>query len=257
MKAKLPQPVERSYKPFQIDDPGKWLVLSDVHLPYHDVRTVELAIGRARREKVDGVLLNGDLLDSHELSTFDKDPSAPRYIQEREAAIQFFAYLSDRLPKARIVYKAGNHEERLDRYLMRHAPALFELECVSLPKILGLDGWGVEWVTDKRVVRLGLLNVLHGHEYKNAIQAPVNPARGLFLRSKTVALCGHFHQTSEHHEPTLEGKPKGCWSVGCACELSPPYSPLNKWNHGFAMVEIAKDGKFSVRNMRVLNGEIV
>lgn len=255
-KPQIPAPVDRSYGPLQINGPGEWLVLSDVHLPYHDARTVELAVEVAAKGKLN-VLLNGDILDSHELSRFDKDPRAPRYIAERDGALQFLAYLRDRLRKARIVYKAGNHEERLDSYLMSRAPALFGLEEVQLPSILKLKDFGVEWVGDKRVVRLGKLNVLHGHEYKPTVQAPVNPARGLFLRSKTVAMCGHFHQTSEHHEPTLEGKPKGCWSTGCACQLSPAYMPLNKWNHGFATVEVARGGNFSVRNFRVMEGEIV
>lgn len=253
----IPAPVDRTYAPFDLPEPGTWLVLSDVHLPYHDKQTVELAVKTAQRQRVAGVLLNGDILDSHELSTFDKDPSAPRYIAEREAGIQFLGWLRDRLPQARIVYKAGNHEERLDRYLMKRAPALFGLKQVQLPAILEMERFDVEWVGDKRVVRLGRLNVIHGHEYRGGQTNPVNPARGLFLRAKSTALCGHFHQTSEHHEPDITGKAKGCWSTGCACQLSPAYSPLNKWNHGFALVEVGKAGVFSVRNLRVMDGGIV
>lgn len=255
--SRLPEPVDRSYHPFVIDDSGAWLVLSDVHLPYHDRQTIELAIRKAKRRRAAGVLLNGDILDSHELSSFDKDPTAPRYIAERDAGLAFLRYVRDRLPKARIVYKSGNHEDRLETYLMRRAPALFGLDGVQLSSILRFSDFGIEHVGNKRVIRLGMLNVLHGHEYRHTIQAPVNPARGLFLRAKSTALCGHFHQTSEHHEPTLEGKPKGCWSTGCACQLSPAYSPLNKWNHGFAIVDVSKSGTFSVQNLRVLGGEIV
>lgn len=257
MGYRLPAPVVREWGPLQVDGPGTWLVLSDAHFPYHDKETIEIAFKEAKRRKVSGALFNGDMMDCHHLSSFDKDPSAPRYIEEVKKAQQFFGWARERLPKARMVYKAGNHEERLDRYILNRAPELFGLKNVTTPKIVGLEDFGIEWVTEKRAVRLGLLNVIHGHEYKERIQAPVNPARGLFLRSKTVAMCGHFHQTSEHHEPTLEGKPKGCWSTGCACGLNPPYCPLNRWNHGFAFVEIASDGKFSVHNKRVMKGELV
>src|SRR5574337_871565 len=115
--SRLPEPVDRSYHPFVIDDSGAWLVLSDVHLPYHDRQTIELAIRKAKRRRAAGVLLNGDILDSHELSSFDKDPTAPRYIAERDAGLAFLRYVRDRLPKARIVYKSGNHEDRLETYL--------------------------------------------------------------------------------------------------------------------------------------------
>lgn len=257
MAYRLPKAIERSWGPLQVDGPGAWLVLSDAHFPYHDKETIEIAFKEAKRRKVSGVLLNGDMMDCHHLSVWDKDPSAPRYIEEVKIAQQFLGWARDRLPKARVIYKAGNHEERLDRYILAKAPELFGLQNVTTPEILGLEDFGVEWVTDKRAIRLGSLNVIHGHEYRGGANSPVNPARGLFLRSKTQAMCGHFHQTSEHHEPTLEGKPKGCWSTGCACELNPPYCPLNRWNHGFAFVEIAGDGKFSVHNKRVMKGELV
>lgn len=252
----LPSPVDRSYTPFRLKDAGRWLILSDLHLPYHDPRTIERAVAEGVKLGVTGVLLNGDILDSHELSTFDRDPTAPRYAEELDAAKGFLRWLRHKLPKARIVWKDGNHEERLQRYLMRHAPALFGLDLVSLPMLLDMACERVEYVTDKRVITLGRLNVIHGHEYRPGVSTPVNPARGVFLRTKAVALCGHFHQSSEHYEPTIAGKSLGVWSVGCCCQLSPAYSPLNRWNHGFAVVEVERDGSFHVRNHRVIDGQI-
>ncbi len=249
---RLPPPVDRSYLPLQIDDPGWWLNLGDTHIPYHDVRTIELAVEEARKAKVVGVLLNGDIVDSHELSRFDKDPTAPRYTAERDACLAFLSYLRSRLPKARIVYKAGNHEDRLTAYLLKNAPALYGLKCVQFDSIFELERFGVEYVGDCRVVRLGKLNVIHGHEYRPQVQTPVNPARGVFLRAKSVVLTNHFHQTSEHHEPTITGEPQAAWSVGCACQLAPRYMPLNKWNHGYCVIRVDSDGTFAVRNRRVL-----
>jgi predicted phosphodiesterase len=258
-KPTLPPAVNRSYKSHQIATPGWWLVISDIHIPYHDKTTVELAIDYAKRQQVRGVLLNGDILDSHEISHFDKDPSAPRYIEEIESGKQFLGYLRSKLPKATVIWKDGNHEDRLQTYLMRRAPALFGLPGVSLKDFLEMEKHGIEWIGDKRVIRLGALNVIHGHEYTGPrVSAPVNAARGIFLRAKSVALCGHWHHTSEHHEPTINGKPQGAWSTGCACQLTPAYAPLNRWNHGFAMIELSRTGKeFSVRNLRVLDGQVV
>lgn len=132
-----------------------------------------------------------------------------------------------------------------------HAVLLFALALGTILK------YGVGHVADRRVIRLGKLNVIHGHEYRPGVQAPVNPARGIFLRAKSAVLCGHFHNTSEHHEPTITGKPQGAWSVGCACALDPFYMPLNKWNRGFALVHVGRGGDFRVENKRVINGEMV
>lgn len=193
----------------------------------------------------------------HELSTFDRDPRAPRYVEERQAVMGFLAYLRYRLPKSRIIYKVGNHEERLDRYLMRHAPALFGLEALGMPQLFALRDHGIEYVGDRRVIHLGKLAVIHGHEFRPQVSTPVNPARGVFLRARTSVLTSHWHQTSEHNAPTIGGKAQAAWSIGCACQLHPPYMPLNNWGNGWAMVELAKDGGFAVRNCRVIGGEVV
>lgn len=251
----LPDPHPERYEPLSIDTPGRWLLLSDVHLPWHDRATLELAVGRAKRDRVAGVILNGDTLDCHEVSEHDKDPGAPRYVQEIDIGKQFLRWLRDQLPTARIVVREGNHEERLGRYVFRHAPALFGLDCLTTPQLLEVDQVGAEWLGDKRVVMLGKLPVLHGHEYRGS--GGVNPARWLYLRTHHSAICGHFHRTSEHGERDVLGREQRTWTLGCCCFLAPRYMRLNGWNHGAAFVEVAGDGSFAVENKRVFNGQLV
>lgn len=251
----LPDAHRESYEPYKLDTPGNWLILSDIHAPYHDRTTLELAVAEAKRRGVVGVLLNGDTLDSHEISNHDREPSAPRYIDEVETGRKLLAWIRAQFPKARLVLKEGNHEERLSRYIIQRAPALFGLEGVDLPALLKLKDVGAEWVTDKRVMTLGKLCVVHGHEYRGG--GGVMPARWLYLRAKYVSMCGHFHRSSEHGERNIRGTEERSWSLGCACYLYPRYMPLNSWNHGFAMVDVATDGGFSVENKRILRGKVV
>jgi hypothetical protein len=126
-----------------------------------------------------------------------------------------------------------------------------------MPSLMRFADHGVEYVGDKRVVRLGRLNVLHGHEYHPHVQNPVSPARGIFMRAHAVVLCGHWHQTTQHHQPSVTGKPLGAWSAGCCCQLNPAWKPINPWNHGFARVDINEKGDFVVRNLRVFDGRVV
>jgi len=251
---RMPEAVKRDASPHVIDVAGRWLILSDIHLPQHDVPAVEAAIAEAKRRGVVGVLLNGDILDCHEISTHDKDPSAPRYVDELRIGREFFAYMRQQFPKAEFVYKLGNHEERLGKYIIQRAPALEGIEGVDLPSCLNARDHGVTIVRDKRLIRLGKLNVLHGHEYQGG--GGVNPARWLFLRARSVALCGHFHRTSEHHAKDISDKYQAAWSAGCLCDLKPLYAPHNEWNHGFCFAEVANDGDFSVQNIRVMEGKI-
>lgn len=256
-KLELPDSIHKEFPAERVDSDGWWLVMGDVHIPHHDRKTIELAVAEAKKRKCKGVLLNGDILDSHEVSRHDRDPSALRYVDEVERGKQFLEWLRKQLPAARIIYKEGNHEERLDAYIIGRAPALFGLEGVNLAGLLHFGDHGIESVRDRRVVQLGHLNVIHGHEFPGGTSSSVNPARGLYLKARSVAMCGHNHRTSEHHARDIKGKSEAAWSVGCACDLSPRWMPLNDWNAGFAFVHLDKGGDFAVENKRVLNGRVL
>jgi predicted phosphodiesterase len=251
----LPQSVKLDYDSFNINDAGTWGIISDIHIPCHDRTTLELFSNECRKRAVRGIIINGDMLDSHEISDHDKDPSMPRYRLELDLARDFIAWLRERHPQARIIFKHGNHEERLQRYIFNRAPALEGLEGVNLRAWLHLDNEGVEDLPGKRVIHLGKLHVVHGHEYRGG--GGVNPARWLFLRARSVAVCGHFHRTSEHHERNIAMKYEAAWSMGCACFLHPQYAPLNSWNHGWGMCEVFNDGNFAFENKRVFEGRVV
>lgn len=236
----------------------RWLILSDIHLPYHDEAAIKHAVKFAADWGVNGVILNGDTLDCYQLSSFSRDPRARDFAGELDLAREFLDLLAEQFPKAKIYWKDGNHEERFQRYLLTKAPELLNIEWVGLKKFLELEERGVEYIDNKRIIRLGKLTVIHGHEYSTPRIGPANPARWLFTKAKEISICGHYHQTSEHNEPTISDKLIACWSTGCLCDLHPKYMPLNNWNHGFAVVEITdNDGGFRLHNKRILRGGIV
>ena len=77
---------------------------------------------------------------------------------------------------------------------------------------------------------------------------PVNPARGMFLRTNSTTLTGHQHRPSSHTDPDMYHSETTCWSQGCLCTLSPRYARINKWRQGYAVVEVDKSGEFNVHN---------
>jgi predicted phosphodiesterase len=247
-----PDPAAESYAPFVLDGAGTWLVLSDVHAPYHDRRTLDAAVKHAKRfgRELTGVLLNGDTLDCHDLSDHDKDPGAPRYVEEVRVGAELVKWLRGRFPRVQIVVKEGNHEERLTRYMLNRAPALFGLDAVTMPSLLELDAAGAEWVGDRRVIHMGRLNVVHGHEYRGG--GGVHPARWLLMRTGASAMCGHFHRIDHTSVKNIRDRSRAAWSIGCACYLHPRYMRLNQWENGYAVVTVHEDGDFEVDSRRVL-----
>lgn len=244
------------WKPLEIAGSVKALILSDVHIPFHDPVSLGVALQYGFDRNADLVLLNGDITDHYALSRWELDPKLRDFPAEVRATKLFLASIREGFPTARIIFKQGNHEERFERYLRLKAPDLLGLPEFEWGSVFGLDDLKIELVKDKRPIRLGQLNVIHGHEYVFSISNPVNPARGMYLRAKNHVLGGHFHQSSNHSEKTLEGKVVSAWSTGCLCGLHPVYRPLNPWNLGFAFVEVEADGAFHVQNLRIIEGKV-
>jgi predicted phosphodiesterase len=236
--------------------PLRALVISDLHIPYHSTKAVELAIEYGKNNNANTVLINGDMADFFALSTWEKDPRKRNLANEVKAGQQFLEVLRDSFPKAKIILKEGNHEERWERYLETKAAELLDLPEFSWKRVYNLGKFKVAHVGDRRPIKLGKIIIIHGHEYRFNISNPVNPARGLFLRGKTHALCGHFHQSSQHSEKRLDDQVISTWSQGCLCDLHPDYAPINNWNHGFAFIEVSASGAFHVTNTRIIRGEV-
>ena len=252
----LPKSDETIYEPYIIKG-RRILVLSDIHIPYHSIPALTAAFDWARDKDVDTVLLNGDTIDAHRLSKYVTDPKKRDFAGELETFREFFTVLVQAFPKAQIIFKIGNHEERYDAFLAQKAGELSGVSEFSLENIIRSRAQGIEFVTDKRIMKAGDLNIIHGHEFTGGSFSPVNIARGLFLKAKVSAMQGHNHQTSEHTETDMNGRITTTWSVGCLSELHPMYMPLNKWNHGFAFVEVQPDGDFQVQNKRIHKGEVL
>lgn len=237
--------------------PGLWAVLNDLHVPFHDIKAVESAISYTKSQKVDGILFNGDLQDCASIS-FWMTGRKRDFDKELEVFIDFLDFIRQEFPKQKTVYKPGNHEYRLPRYYQTKAPDLIGIPLAVFDEVLGLEQRGIEYLDYYQLVMAGKLPILHGHEVRRMATA-VNPARGLFMRFKSWGMCGHCHKTSEHTERDIRGTILTTWSVGCLCDLSPDYDMYaNSWNHGFALVNVEKNGDFEVENRRILpNGKIV
>lgn len=244
----IPKSYTKEWLPYELTE-DRYMILSDIHLPYHSVKALEAAFEYGHKKGIKNILLNGDCLDFYQLSRFEKNPDYRRFSEELETWHEFIKVLKQNFT-GQIVFKEGNHEERFGKFIAARAPEFYGVNDFTLPQLLKLDNYGVQWVSEKRPMYFGDLTVLHGHEYSFGVFSPVNVARGLFLRAKTSSICGHHHQTSQHQERDLRGGEVITYSVGCLSELHPTYMPLNKWNWGLAIME-RNCKEFEVDNQRI------
>ena len=252
----LPVSDETIWEPYILE--GKSIfMLSDVHVPYHNIPALTAAITWAKKRNPDTILLNGDTIDFYMISRFSKDHRKRSFGGELQAFAELINALRSEFPKAKIVFKDGNHEERYNAFLYAKAGELIGVEEFSLENLLRKRAGDIEYITNKRIIKAGDLNIIHGHEFSGGVFSPVNIARGLFLKAKVSAIQGHNHQTSEHTETDMNGRITTTWSVGCLSDLHPEYMPMNKWNHGFAFIEVEDNGDFQVHNKRIHKGEVL
>ena len=273
--------VQRSQKPS-----GEWctaVVLPDIQggyfrnaagdlEPTHDEDALAVALAVIKAAKPDLVVLVGDNAD---LPEFGKYRLSPAFLQTTQATIDRLTLLCAQLraaaPLARIVWLAGNHEERMPNYLLDNARAAFGLRrgqetpeswpVLSMPYLCRMDERGVEyvpgyptshhWITPR-------LKVIHGEKHKSG-----GSTASMYLASeKTSVIFGHVHRreyaarTRDDHDGPREvmAATPGCLA---RCDGAVPSTkggtdldgrPLQRsedWQQGLAVIPYnAETGEF-------------
>lgn len=250
--AELPASDAVEWKPFPIDEGlRKTLVMADIHIPYQINEVIGEAFKCGENNKIDSIILDGDIIDCYQLSRFLKDPRMRDFAGEMRALNIFLDVLHNRFPKAKIFYKLGNHDLRVDKYIMKDAPGLLNLDCLSIAAMINAVARGVAMIADQRRIRYGKLWMLHGDEWRGGMANPVNPARGAWLKTFDNVVTAHLHQATTHSERGISGQSFTDWSLGCMCDLNPPYCRMNKWNWGFGIAEKDGSGNFNYSNYKV------
>lgn len=234
------------------------LLISDLHVPYHSIEALSIAIDYGKKHEINCIFLNGDLMDFFQISRFMKTKRKRSVSQELEAAREVLDVLNKEFPSVPIFFLKGNHDNRLEHYLAEKAPELLDMDEYRLEELLDAKKRNMVVLEDSVLCKLGKLNVTHGHLLLRGFFAPVNAARGTFLRAKASTLISHVHKVSMHTETTIGQKTIVTYSTGCLCELNPEYSPFaNNYSHGFAHVRTQTSGNYRVKNIQILNGVII
>jgi len=254
---KLPSSKAKERKFVRIDE-DNILWMSDIHIPNQNNKAIELAIQDGLKQKVNCIILGGDVMDNTPFTAHDAPPPSPDDVRNYfEMTQQFLAYLRSKFPRIHIVWIEGNHDQWISRWLMKKAPILFNDPYYHLPQRLDLKKYKVDFYEQEVILQIGKLSASHGHTIVRGVFAPVNAARGVFMRTKSNYIVGHVHTTSAHHETNIKGEQIGCFSVGCLCELSPSYDPHNtKHNLGYAIIKVEKGGDFIVHNKTIIKGKV-
>ena len=243
------------------------LIIADLQIPYHDELAISTALDWGLSKNPDMVIMDGDIVDCYKISSWKTDPTRPHFGEEVKISREVLHKINEKIDKCRSVkekiFISGNHEDRLTRELWSGSHKLAGLDILNIPKLYEIKEMGWKYVDNAQLLReelcpfkLGKLNILHGHEVK-VNYSVVNIPRIYYQKCLVNLLVAHHHRTQENIERKLDHSHDGAWSIGCLCKLSQDYSPINKWNHGFAMVKWDSQGDFSVENKKIINGKVL
>jgi hypothetical protein len=219
-----------------------------------------------------------------DLPEFGKYRLSPAFTQTTQATIDrattLCAEVRRAAPDARIVWLAGNHEERLPNYVLDNARAAFGIRSgntpeswpvLSVPFLCRMDEYTVEyvpgypashhWITPR-------LKVIHGELVRNQ----ASTATAYLGREKTSVIFGHVHRreyaarTRDDHDGPREvmAASPGCLARtdgavpstkgGLDLDGRPVYRSED-WQQGLAVVDFDPvDGHFSYENVAIHDG---
>lgn len=144
------------------------MIINDVHIPYHNSKLIDVDATGLIPEiiddlKLDRLIINGDLLDMYSVNMHGpKHPDVKETLEEELiAGRNFFESMRKRFPKLEIVYLMGNHENRLDRFILKNSKVFWNL--LTVENYLELDNLNVEWFPYNHKYRLEKTNCFIQH----------------------------------------------------------------------------------------------
>lgn len=237
------------------------LLIPDVHFPFEDPRALRLVEDFAADWRPHRLVCLGDLMDFGSVSSFAQDPTREVGVQDQVDHTR--AWLSKMRAKhkgAEFDYVEGNHEVRLQKYVVRNARSLAGLRAadgsdyISVPNLLGLQKLGIRWIPDGDKIDLHGTIVEHGDR---ASSYSGYTAKRMLDARRVAGVSGHTHRAGVYCFTPYNGDAGGQgwieagW-LGDHKSHAFQYASTKNWQHGFAVSEFDESsGMHQVSLVRV------
>ena len=234
-----------------------FLVVPDIHVPYHCPKMVKLVTKIIRELNPAGLVQLGDALDAFQISTYSKDPSRRNLLVDdlndwKLILNEWTRYLR---PGASIHLLEGNHEYRLSRYISSNARDLHGL-VPDWPTMLGLDlrnkagphKWHWHPYTKWNSCRIGDCTLLHGFYYNQHVAATA------LAKYRTNVIFGHTHRL----QFVFDGKHWACSLGHASDETETAHQPTpTGWQQALGLLHVGNQGKTKLDILPVEQGKAI
>jgi len=225
----------------------KVVIAGDAHIPFTDIRALELFHKFLKEWQPNALILNGDWIDCYEVSQFSKAPiDKAEFVAEIESAKKELKKLRQILPNAEIKYIEGNHEMRLKKYLISKARELYKLfiggffdeenNKTLLEYLLGCHKLDIDYHPVREELDKFSHNYIDFHGIKighfdKVLKNGGYTARALRDDLGSDIIQSHTHRIGSSYKTYLDRIGFGL-EIGCLCE-KPTYTEAPDWQLGF------------------------
>ena len=244
-------------QPLSLDvsqEPKTLAIINDTHNPYQDQKALDLVEGLLKEIQPDYLIYNGDVNDFYQISEFDKDPKRAGNLQDDIKSTQeMFQRHQELLPNTKKILLAGNHEDRLRRFLWSKAAAVSSLECLELPQLYNLEKYGIRFVPYEEGLLVNkTFLIIHGDLV--ASQSGYT-AKRMMDKHGGSGICGHTHRGGVSYKRDRFGE-YAWYENYCLCDLNPDYCKNPNWQQGFSLVHFVGH-QFYVEQIPIVNGKLI
>lgn len=213
---------------------GTIVVASDFHVPFQDDKAIGAFLHYCKTNQPNVIVLNGDILDMFMLSRFTKGEGRNPY-EEIQECRKILAKIREVCPQAYVFYVIGNHETRLERYVLSKAPELASLveDVFTILKVkdFEIQGCSSLLVNDNFKFKHGTL--LGNRSCLSAMKELEN--------AYMSGSSGHSHRLGKYI--VRKAGRKFVWlESGGLMRLDPEYMIEPNWQQGFCVIRF-RDGK--------------
>lgn len=237
----------------------KMLVIPDVHAPYHHIHAYRCLLDVARRWRPDVAVCLGDFADFAAVSSHPKDPRRLMPFVDEVGAV------NDALDELDLALKQGgcrtkdflqgNHETRLDRYMMKQAPDVREF--VDWADLLKLDRRN--WRVTPYMKAIGYGHLQLSHEFG---RFGANAARSVMVDLGHSGAFGHTHRLCVEYKGQLDGSRHVGATLGwlgdpAAIDYRHANAVRRDSIHAIGVIHFRADGTFWLQAVPIIKGRCV
>jgi predicted phosphodiesterase len=234
-----------------------YIIISDIHVPYHCPKYIKLITKVIKELNPDGLVQLGDAIDAFQISTYSKDPARRNTLKED---IDDFKLILNEWARhlksgAAIHLLQGNHEQRLSRYIASNCRDLHGL-VPDWPTLLGIKErnavgrhrWHWHPYMKWNSCRIGDVVLHHGFYYSTHV------AMTMLAKYKCSIISGHVHRVQYVTDGTHYAATLGHGSD----ENDTAHNPVpSGWTQALGLLHVDSNQKTSLDVITVNNGKAV